>query len=271
MITYSKLGVHGNIGNSMFQYAVLLSLGKSKGYEVKIPLRPSYFDINYNCMNRSIAEGFIIKTPSITIEELGQMKLNVYNERWFHYDSKVLEQPDNTDLAGYFQSEKYFIHNKNYIIDNFQFKPEIKEQAVQLFKQLNIEPENTTSLHLRRGDYVHKQEHHPLMPQEYYIKACKSIKTKYYLIFSDDIEWCKQAFAQDSRVFFSTLTNPFEDMCAMSMCAHNIIANSSFSWWAAWLNINPKKIVVGPKKWFGPAYEGVIDPKDVIPESWLKI
>lgn len=271
MITYSRLGINGNTGNSMFQYAAVISLAKTKGYEVKIPLRPSYFDVNYNCMNRSIAEGFIIKTPVITLEELSHMRLNSYTEKWFHFDNNVLELPDNTDLIGYFQSEKYFNHNREFILDNLQFKPEIKEKAIQLFNELNVDPGSCTSMHLRRGDYVHKQGYHPLMPPEYYIESSKIIKTKNYLVFSDDIDWCKQAFNGNSNVKFSTLTNPFEDMYAMSLCANNIIANSTFSWWAAWLNLNPNKIVIGPKKWFGPAYDGVLDPKDVMPENWLRI
>lgn len=275
MITYNALGRNGNTGNSLFQYCTLISLAKSKGYEVKIPDYPSYYDVNYQCNNYSIRDGFDIDTPVCDPSELKH--LATYTEQSFAFDPAVLELPDNVNLNGYFQSEKYFVHNRRYILDTLQFKTEIKTAAKELFNTLNIAPERTTSIHVRRGDFIHKQAFHPLVTPAYYTTATGMTRTPKYLVFSDDIPWCKEAFGINGNVYYSENKNPFVDMCAMSMCAHNIIVNSTFSWWGAWLNTNPGRLVIAPKQWLGPAYQppyaapGQWDTKDVIPDGWFQI
>ena len=128
-------------------------------------------------------------------------------------------------------------------------------------------------MHVRRGDFIHKQHFHPLLPLEYYKAGVQETATKNsncILVFSDDIDWCKQVFGGDRRIKYSTNKNPFVDMCAMSMCNNHIIGNSTFSWWGAWLNPNPTKIVVAPKGWFGLGYAHWTI-KDLFPDSWIKL
>ena len=274
MITYGALGRNGNTGNSMFQYATLLSVGITKGYEVKIPHHPTYFDTNYNSNNCSIFDGFDIKTPLLLP---GEQPRNDYNEKTFSYDPGVMEIPDNTNLKGYFQTERYFTSNREPILAALQFKWEIRSMAETLFELQGIKPGQCTSIHVRRGDFVRQPNFHPQCGPEYFAEAAKLAKSEKYLIFSDDIKWCREAFGSDKNIHYSDNTNPFVDMCAMSMCAHHIIVNSTFGWWGAWLNTNPDKIVVAPKVWLGPGYAPpYADPvfwntSDVVPSTWIKI
>lgn len=268
MITFSRLGRYGNLGNSMFQFAATIGIATKLNYTVKFPRNPTYFDTNYNCNNISLFDGFDIDIPEIVTEEY-RLLTNHYTEPHFHFDSKAFDVPDYTDLAGYFQSEKYFEHAKETIKKTFLFKQEIIEKSNNLFKELNISPEETTSLHIRRGDYVVKQVYHPLQDNSYFEAAYKKAKLKNLLVFSDDIPWCEQNIT-GSNIFYSKLKNSFADMRAMSLCSNNIIVNSTFGWWGAWLNNNPAKVVVAPNTWFGPAYKD-INANDIIPQTWLKL
>ncbi len=268
MITFSRLGRYGNLGNSMFQLAATIGIAAKLNFEVKLPRNPTYFDTNYNCNNISIFDGFDVNIPVLTVEEYRNIK-NFYTEPHFHYDNKAFEISDNTDLTGYFQSEKYFLPVKSLIKKTFTFKKEIIEKSNNLFKEYNIEPSQTVSLHIRRGDYVVKQEYHPLQDSSYYQTAFKKAKLKNVLVFSDDVTWCQKNI-QGSNIYYTNTGNSFADMRAMSLCKNNIIVNSTFGWWGAWLNEDPDKVVIAPTKWFGPAYSNIIT-NDILPEQWIKI
>jgi hypothetical protein len=130
-------------------------------------------------------------------------------------------------------------------------------------------------MHIRRGDYVDLQNHHPLQPIEYYQKSVNIIgKNMHYLVFSNDIEWCKLNLTKDSlgvkNIVYVENMKPYEDLLLMQQCNHNIIANSSFSWWGAWLNSNDNKKVIAPKLWFGPAYKDFNSPDNYCNE-WIVI
>jgi hypothetical protein len=124
------------------------------------------------------------------------------------------------------------------------------------------------SIHVRRGDYLHQQYHHPICSAEYYSQAIDLINENIpIVIFSDDINWCKENIKAD---FYIENNKNYEDLYLMTKAKHNIIANSSFSWWGAWLNKNPDKIVVAPGIWFGEGYLH-LDLSDLIPEEWKVI
>ena len=133
--------------------------------------------------------------------------------------------------------------------------------------------DEVVSIHIRRGDYLQSPNHHPVISLNYCMKAIKQFPRDYkVVVFSDDINWCKtEAFFGDKFKFIEGQTD-IEDFYLMSMCVNNIICNSSFSWWAAWLNSNPDKIVIAPMddRWFGPAYDH-FDTKDLYPEEWIKM
>jgi hypothetical protein len=241
MITYSYLGRNGRLGNQMFQYALLLGVHTKMNRE--IVLSENIGDIElFKCFDIKGCHFFNqrdIFTP------------NKFEEQQFHFDKKVFRTQDNTDFKGYFQTEHYFKHCKDKVREEFIFKSEIQERAnnwIKDYKQYNL-----VSIHIRRTDYVNIPNHHPLCSLDYYKKAITEFPGSYFMIFSDDIEWCRENLLIENAVYVDT-GNDFVDLCIMSMCNDNIIANSSYSWWGSWLNINPIKRVIAPKIWFGPAY-----------------
>lgn len=166
----------------------------------------------------------------------------------------------NIMLEGFFQSEKYFAHCREYIIKAFQIP----------YKKLD----GFVSIHVRRSDYIQFADKHPPVTFEYVKEAVLLMIEKGYknfIVCSDDVKWCRTMFKAlelYGAVFSYSTHEPIADLSLMSCCEHNIIANSSFSWWAAWLNQNPKKIVIAPKIWFGKGNEH-LSTKDILPESWL--
>jgi hypothetical protein len=200
----------------------------------------------------------------------------ILKENGFSFDPSMLEAKGNIYLEGYWQSEKYFVAIRDILLREFAFKYEQDAKSRDITKQ--IQKTESVSLHIRRGDYVHDpltNQVHGLCSLEYYQKAVSYITQKipncHFYIFSDDHSWVSENFKLDypfTLVDHNDASRNYEDLRLMSLCRHNIIANSSFSWWGAWLNTNHEKIVCAPKKWFN---EPTLDTKDLIPESWVKI
>jgi hypothetical protein len=187
-----------------------------------------------------------------------------YNSKWnetsFHYQELPLV--DNIKLHGHFQSEKYL--DRDLTLALFDVKLLVSDEMVYDF---GID-ENTVGIHVRRGDYLNLQKHHPLCTMDYYEEAMDIVgRDKKFYVFSDDWKWCSNNF---KGCFVVEPTYDWLDLILMSRCGHNIIANSSFSWWSAWLNETENKTVVAPKQWFGPA-KGNINTKDLFPREWVLI
>ncbi len=190
---------------------------------------------------------------------------NTYNEKYFHYNK--INYQKNILIDGYFQSEKYFSNHKKDILNLFSI-----DENSNLYinnKYGSILNDETCSIHIRRGDYLNLPNYHPICEKEYYIKAIDKFKSNTkFLIFSDDINWCKNNLIGNNFIF---IENEFDyiDIWLMSLCKNNIIANSTFSWWGAWLNKNENKKIISPKKWFGPLINH--NTKDLIPNTWITI
>lgn len=167
-------------------------------------------------------------------------------------------------LIGYYQSENYFIHNRDKILEYYSIDDVSRKYIDDKYGDLLNN--KTCSLHIRRGDYLNVSHIHPPCNLNYYNEAVKHIDSDVYLVFSDDIEWCKENLKFSNLIHFVDGNPDYIDMWLMSLCDNNIIANSSFSWWGAWLNQNPNKKVIAPKKWFGPSARH--NTKDLIPETW---
>lgn len=261
MITFSRLGNHGQLGNQMFQYALLKGVAAKNNFVYAIPKQ-----------NHQLFECFDIKCKVYDLNKYQDIisRMKIHYEKGFNYNKTVLTYGDNTNYTGNYQTEKYFSFIKNEIEKDFTFKEEIRNSSYEIYKNIKKEKQ-LVSLHVRRGDYVNLQQYHPLCSMEYYEKSLKNLDECDIICFSDDIEWCKNNLSHISRdIFYCESNNRYIDMCLMSMCDHNIIANSSFSWWGAWLNKNPDKIVTAPKKWFGPNYH-FHNTDDLIPNNWRKI
>jgi hypothetical protein len=265
MITHKSIGYSGRLGNQMFQYATLKAISLETGFECYLPNHTEIkhdggFDFTNNKWIQyklDLLEGFKISTSLLDIKTD-----SLYQEKGFKFESKIFNINDNTSIEGYFQSYKYFNKYRNYILDEFTFKKEILDKCFSIISNY----QNTVSIHVRREDYVSNPEYWVVTP-EYIQESLSKFDDKEYsfLIFSDDIKWCKQVFPEE--VVFIEGNNQFEDLCLMSLCNHNIIANSSYSWWGAYLNQNLNKKVIAPKNWFIPAKP----LNDLYPKNWTII
>ena len=174
-----------------------------------------------------------------------------------------------------YQSEKYFTPIKETLLKELTLKNSISNQAENIYNNIKLQT-NPVSLHIRRGDYannIHTNKHHGLISHEYYYHAEHYIKSKIsnplFFIFSDDIEWVRQNLNITDCVFASNLNiTEVEELYLMSQCSHNIIANSTFSWWGAYLNKNPHKIVIAPKQWTALKSS---DELDILPANWIQL
>jgi Glycosyl transferase family 11 len=240
----------GRMGNQMFQIASAI------GYATKHKMP---YWIPKQSINERIWPAFFKHFPG---EPEEYHKYFMYKEPEHSYTEIPFHQ--DIMLEGYFQSEKYFDHCRPYIINAFQIP----------YKKL----EGFVSIHVRRGDYVTQfPDKHPAVTFEYIKEAVLLMIEKGYkdfVVCSDDLKWCRTMFKAlelYGAVFsYSAGHEPIEDLAMMSCCEHNIISNSSFSWWSAWLNQNPDKIVIAPKIWFGKGNDN-LSTKDICPESWIKL
>lgn len=286
----------GGLGNQMFQYAAALRLARLHHTSVVMDLgffeniadtdTPRHYELN--CFN--IDASFLSPTrrpsdpqPSYTGARgkllLARHKVlhkawKLYRESGFTFDPHVTQLPDNSYLIGYWQSEKYFKTIRKIILDDFSFR-DIPTGKNKLFLE-TISGCEAISLHVRRGDYIsnpNANSFHGTKGRDYYDQAvslvCQRCTNPVLYVFSDDIDWCKRNLQFDARtIYVEGNTKGCEDLRLMQACKHNIIANSSFSWWGAWLNRNPDKIVVAPKIWFN---DESIDTSDIIPKEWIEI
>ncbi len=261
MIGFNHLGIVGRLGNQMFQYAALRGIAEKHGYEFTIP--ESDFNDEWN--DHQLFDAFTLPN----LKNRGKVTDKFLQERQFNYDSEFVEQcPDDISLFGYFQTERYFTDITDSIKEDFTFKKDVIANCEEVMEELS-EP---IALHVRRTDYVEKSQDHPPCSLKYYHNALKRFHEKRpVIIFTDDTKWCKeQDIFKPDRFLVSETDNNVYDLCMMTMCTDYIIANSSFSWWGAWLIDNPDKTVVAPKKWFGSQYDHY-NMDDLIPEGWIEV
>jgi len=240
----------GRMGNNLFQIAAGLSLAKKHNTILYIPR----FTWNPpNMVESSYLECF--ELPDIHwVDRFINIKgfLLTYGEQKFSYNEEFESLSDNINLYGYYQSEKYFKPYEQCIRSNFKFKNKIINSTITKLNKLDVDYKKATAIHIRRGDYVGLPDAYPLQSVEYYQEALKNIGSKDVIVFSDDIAWCKNNFKSTSFTnFVFADMNQQHTLCAMTMVSDLVIANSTFSWWGAWLNENKNKRVYYPKKWFG--------------------
>jgi hypothetical protein len=259
----------GGLGNILFQIATAKSLSIDKNVDCSFPnLTPQLNLINSdNYYNPKIKHSFEYK---IMLRNLDFSQPN-FNGPTFSYPWTFIEldlPKDNFFIDGFFQSEKYFAHNRKQILKYLEIPESISEIIDSKYGDLL--KQKTTSIHVRRGDYVYHPNHHPVQTIEYYNQGVEYLKndTEIFLIFSDDIPWCRENLKYENCVYISD-EKDYIEMYLMSLCDNNITCNSSFSWWGAWLNKNENKKVIGPTKWFGPAITH--DTSDILPDKWIKI
>ena len=251
----------GGLGNMMFQIATTYSLSLDNDDECAFSLADGNF-------MKSVVDRFGDYEDAHCYEENIFRRINIlercppitYREPSFEY--RGIPYHPHMCLQGYFQSEKYFVHNREKILDLFELSVPIK------YEGLFVHDVPLVSVHVRRGDYLKFSKFHPPCSMDYYEAALRNLDMPKatLVVFSDDIEWCKNNFS--TTCIFVEGNSDVEDLSLMSKCDHHIIANSSFSWWGAWMNSHPEKEVIAPLRWFGANGPSKIT-KDLYCDGWI--
>lgn len=282
----------GGLGNQMFQYALFLALRERfPDDEVKVDL--SCFR-GYPLHNGYEVDGvFSLDSPKATWRDVARVAYPYPNYRcWqagkyvlprrrtmcveasdFAIDPSVLSAEGDRYFDGYWQHEEYFAEYSDTIRNIFHFTNATDQRTIEVIDKVSAT--HSVSLHIRRGDYVNHPLFKGICTPDYYRKAIgvlqESVAPELYCIFSNDVAWCKEnidpLLPAEQRIYvdWNKGAQSYVDMQIMSHCKHNVIANSSFSWWGAWLNRNPEKFVVAPRQWMNA------DICDPIPDTWTRI
>ena len=260
----------GGLGNQMFQYAYAKSL-QQRGYKVIINVAKSK---RYKLHGGYHLNKFNIDLKTTTKASNIQSELGLrqfLKEKSLLFNEAYLAVRRNLYIKGYFQSEKYFKDIRAILLTQFALKDKLSTSTAAYNQEINSK-ENSCSIHVRRGDFIFdrkKNSIHGTCGIHYYTEAIKLINQKHnnthFFVFSDDLDWAKQNIKPENVTYIDHKVIPHEDMHLMSLCKHNITANSSFSWWGAWLNTNETKTVIAPKKWY------VHQENEVACESWLQL
>lgn len=282
------------LGNQMFIYAYYRALQK-KGYNVKLDI--SYYDklqsyggkqynipvVFPNTVSELATAGECAKLAIYKMDRVSRLcrKLGINKKTYLSQTKRYgdcgyvdeLTHVDNCYVEGYFQSEKYFAHIREDLLYEFEFKIETPYPNEYL-NQIRM-CESAVSVHIRRGDYMRLCEQ-PLSNTVYYANALRGmiheIPNAEFFVFSDDIDWCEKYFnglgLKNRFVYIKNQPKAYYDMYLMTQCHHNIIADSTFSWWGAWLNQHEDKIVYAPDAWLP---DDKFQMTDIIPNGWIKI
>lgn len=282
------------LGNQMFQYGLLKALSM-RGREVvgdlnsykKCPQVPFCLNTVFKNVSFEVADideaviEQILAMWKVIIrneKELNAYLATDYSERFFlienggRYDEHIFDTRDCI-FIGYWQTEKYFVQIRQTLLHDFQFQE--GETKLVMWKERLLNSNCYVSVHVRRGDYLKTpQVFGGICTDEYYAAALRlmeeHIENPIFVFFSDDIVWVKEHYKYDNAIYI--MSDMFEDyqewydMCLMSCCSHNIIANSSFSWWGAWLNQRPERVVIAPEPWFNTK-----EMAEICPESWIRL
>lgn len=288
----------GGLGNQLFQYAFGRSLAVKHSTELKL-------DTSY-LLNRSPLENFTFReyelgpfniqasfASSVEIKKYSSSRISkainyfllyfpyfsaeVYlREPFFQFFSKALNAPSDTYIDGYWQSEKYFSNIRNQLLKDFTLKSPLSLNSQRLAEE--ITNSQSVGIHVRKTDYLSNfqtKKYYADCGEDYYKKAMDLISTKIsnplFYVFSDEPSWFKENVDTGFNVVYvegNAGANSYEDMYLMSLCKHTIIANSTFSWWAAWLNRNENKMVITPGEWF---VDKARKTRDLFPADWIRI
>ena len=275
--------IKGGLGNQLFQYAV----GRALALHHRLPLKLDLTIFKTYKLHRYLLDQFAIQAEIATEDEIiklkgrnnvlfsalrkaGLVKRKSYlkEKRSSYFDASVFKN-DDVYLDGYWQNELYFSDIREELLRDLTSISSMSDLGVVYME--GIKKSNSVSLHVRRGNYLNLKNFN-VLDIDYYMKAVeyirKNVEKPTFYIFSDDLEWCKNSLGfLDNCVFVDSTKTEIDDLKLMSFCQHNIIANSSFSWWGAWLNQNCKKTVIAPKDWL------LNDPgsSNVILSDWVKL
>jgi hypothetical protein len=281
----------GGLGNQLFQYAAGRRLAQSRAVPLQLDISwfasrpeevtPRKYELEHFAIREEFASADQVRKYSRFSNKLmGDLRIALplcpqyVRERHFHFDERLMNLGSNVYLDGYWQSEKYFAEIGAIIRQEFT----VKHAPAGLNKAIAEEiaaARSAVAIHVRRGDYSTNRathDYHGLCPPEYYHEAVAQLAARLpdprFYIFSDDPEWVSRNLHIDHP--FTVLThngaeNAHEDLRLMTLCRHHIIANSTFSWWGAWLSAHPEKTVIAPRRWFN---DPAVNAADLLPAAW---
>jgi len=290
--------LRGGLGNQLFQFAAAHALAVHKGVEVKSDL----YTYTKHPFRKYELHHFNVTLPEATRDEVHRFTgsnflsrylnkknnylncPNVFAQPHYHFYEDFFSLPSPLYLSGYWQSEKYFANVGDTIRKMVKPSTPLDPKNADLIA--TVSSCDSVAVHIRRSDYVTTSFFQP-MPLDYYRRAFESINKKFsnprYFIFSDDIAWCRQQLADLKDVTFvdhNKGDDSFKDLLVMSACRNQVVANSTFSWWAAWLNDFKDKTVIAPQTWFHNTYLTKREPvypcrfyntKDLLPPGWTRL
>ncbi|MBV03469.1 MAG: alpha-1,2-fucosyltransferase [Rhodobacteraceae bacterium] len=252
--------LQGGLGNQLFQIAATLAVSVESGHAVV------FNTANHDLPKQGRPCEKYIKTIFRNLNFSSEAAVStdhLYHEPYFHY-KKIPPLSGNTCLIGYFQSERYFEKYSSYIRKVFSIDEITKKKINEKYSEVLVK--NPIAIHVRRGDYLQFSDTHPPCKMEYYMAAIKEFPdNSNFLVFSDDIAWCKEKFVGREYIF-SENNEDLVDFYLISLCSGAIISNSSFSWWASWLGETNNKKIIAPKNWFGESVK--FDTRDLLPSRW---
>tara|TARA_S200002703_G_scaffold38366_1_gene33647 strand:+ start:8000 stop:8890 length:891 start_codon:yes stop_codon:yes gene_type:complete len=284
-ISFNGLGNEGRLGNQMFQYAFIRGVAENIKTNWLIPAEDAPRYDNYGLFD-------CFEMKNCTPDNTRESNFPTHTYRDMHFNEQIFNwNAGDINFSGNYQTEEYFKNIASSIREDFTFQKGYLEPCQEYIDSIGGRA-GTIFLHVRRGSpnlvgrrgerwsYQMIQEYHPLCKEQYYTEALKLFpEDKNVVVVSDVIDWCKkQPYLQGDRFHFSDSSYevfgdgasvPYVDLCLMSLCGGAIIANSSLSWWGAWLQNDTGK-VVAPDPWFGPAYAHY-NMKDMIPKRWVKL
>lgn len=289
----------GGLGNQMFQYATALSVAKRNRSQLLVDKTsfdnmhpndtPRTYDLGVFNISAKIASDSDLSKIRESDEQYGikdkiKRRLVKSGPLWkivepnASYYSYIERAPNNSYLVGWWQNEKYFKEFRSSILKEFSPKNPLTDYTQKILEQIKSSP-TTVSLHVRRSDYVinkHANLFHGLASVEYYKNAIDYFTSRFdsplFVVVSDDIKWCKSSLTMPANCIFvepQKNRHDYEDMMIMKACDHAVIANSSFSWWGAWLSENPSQIVIAPSVWFQD--EKANSETEIVPSSWKRL
>jgi GR25 family glycosyltransferase involved in LPS biosynthesis len=265
--------IKGGLGNQMFQIATLYAAAKDNNLDpivekVKVSpgsiLRPTYWDTVFSHVNTS---------KSLQINNF-----NIMKEPSMNYNKIRVPHNVHIMMDGYFQSPKYFDNHRDVILELFKLPnnimkniEKVKNDIISKFE----EKKEIVSVHVRRGDYMKLKHVYNILEMDYYNTAMVQFKDCNFVVFSEDIIWCKDNFKNNTSIQFieninTNVSSDVTELYLMSMFDHNIIANSSFSWWGAWMNNNPSKMVIAPKVWYSDSDMNNLN-RDIYCNDWILV
>jgi hypothetical protein len=283
----------GGLGNQLFQYAAGRRLADARGVDLILDLswfdRHEFFDTqrDYELDHYSINARKANSNEKFWFQfHRGKILSHIpfipkrwlyYKERAFNFDSRLIDLPDNSYIEGYWQSYKYLVGIESKLRDELIPRKIFSYQDRLIETKIFSSEGGSVSLHVRRGDYVTNlkaAKNHGLCSQIYYEKAVENIlshvKKPHFFIFSDDIEWVHKNMTLPGKVTYvghNGTKNAFQDLRLMSICDHHIVANSSFSWWGAWLSGKDEGCVIAPINWFADGRS----TDDLTPSHWVRL